>query len=133
MRKGLIGFSLDEESLNSSPSNTQRIPIPEGIQDLPDGRAVSANPSSVGRESGFLSSDSVISLTPSIMAGSLYEYPIMQSVEGTQYLQCKMILPIISPQVSSLKLVTPHLTAWLPLYHKKVVSRCQEAMIEEAP
>ena len=80
----LTYFSLDEESLTSSPSNARRIQVPRGFQDLPDARAVSANPSSVGRESGFLSSGSVTSLTPSLMAESLYEYPIMQITEGNQ-------------------------------------------------
>ena len=46
------------------------------------GRAASANPSSLGHESGFQSSASLRSLSPSLLNGSLYEHPIKGNVGG---------------------------------------------------
>ena len=69
----------DEESTTTSqnlPSSSRPIPNTRSEQENHYGRAGSANPSSVGHESGFQSSASLTSLRPSLMAGSLYEWPI---------------------------------------------------------
>ena len=68
----------DEESSTSSEkysSNPRLISEPKRTHDSNYGRASSANPSSLGHESGLQSSSSIRSLTPSLIAGSLYEYP----------------------------------------------------------
>ena len=68
----------DEESSTSSEkysSNLRLIPEFKRPHDSNYGRESSANPSSLGHESGFQSSSSIRSLTPSLIAGSMYEYP----------------------------------------------------------
>ena len=68
----------DEESSTSSEkysSNPRLISEPKRTHDSNYGRASSANPSSLGHESGFQSSSSIRSLTPSLIAESMYEYP----------------------------------------------------------
>ena len=75
---GLHVMFLDEESSTSSEkhsSNPRLIPEPKRTHDSNYGRASSANPSSLGHESGFQSSSSIRSLTPSLIAESMYEYP----------------------------------------------------------
>ena len=77
----------DEESTTSGEmysSSHRLIPGTRGHQheNSDYGRAGSANPSSLGHESGFQSSASLRSLTPSLLAGSLYEQPINDNVGG---------------------------------------------------
>ena len=77
----------DEESSTSSEkysSNPRLISEPKRTHDSNYGRASSANPSSLGHESGFQSSSSIRSLTPSLIAESMYEYPTraMDNNEG---------------------------------------------------
>merc|ERR1712106_612032 len=69
---------VDEESTTSSEkySSNAHLIRSNHADNSNYARAGSANPSSLGHESGFQSSASLRSLTPSLIAGSLYECPI---------------------------------------------------------
>ena len=87
---------IDEESVLSNEKYSSSPYLAPGIKCNNNVRASSANPSSLGHESGFQSSSSLRSLTPPLLAGSLCEYPIraMDNSRGNNF-DCQIVVHII--------------------------------------
>ena len=115
---------IDEESVLSNEKYSSSHYLAPGIKCNNNVRASSANPSSLGHESGFQSSSSLRSLTPPLLAGSLCEYPIraMDNGRGND-IDCQIVVHSFVSQVSS---IICHQIAWHPSHQGSTTSSFQD-------